>query len=79
LKNREAGEPDSGLNKTFRRLLATAVSMPLAAITGGTIAFYFSPSAGYLIILLTVVTGMACLAACVLMRLTGRHSSREKL
>jgi zinc transporter ZupT len=78
LKNRESGEPESGLNKTFRRLLATAAGMPLAAIIGGTIAFYFSRSAGYMIVLLAVAAGMACLAACLLLRLTGRHSSKEK-
>jgi hypothetical protein len=73
----DSGEPDNGLSKTFRRLLATAVSMPLVAIVGGTMAFYFSHVVGYIIVLAAVVTGIACLGACVLLRVSGRHLAKK--
>jgi hypothetical protein len=71
-------EQDDCLSKTFKRLLATAVSMLLVAIIGGTIAFYLSYKIGHIIVLSAVITGNACFVACVVMRISGHHLAGNK-
>jgi hypothetical protein len=60
------------LNRTFNRVLSTAIAMLFIAIIGGVVALFSSSNVGYLIFFTAVVIGIICLIRCAVLRALSR-------